>query len=54
LLFSKDSEKGAAGWTVNFHPIESHITISALAKSEPEDPLELIEEHKGADVTLRE
>ncbi len=30
------------------------FSISASAESEPEDPLELIEEHKGADVTLRE
>ena len=30
------------------------ITITALFESEPEDPLELIEEHKGEDVTLRE
>lgn len=29
------------------------ITISAPAESEPEDPLELIEEHRGPDVTLR-
>lgn len=30
------------------------ITVIAPAESEPEDPLELIEKHKGADVTPRE
>lgn len=32
----------------------SVFSISAPADYEPEDPLELIEEHKGADITLRE
>lgn len=30
------------------------VNICSLAESEPEDPLELIEEHKGAEVTPRE
>ena len=29
------------------------FSINGRADSQPEDPLELIEEHKGADITLR-